>query len=333
MGGTSSAPRAAGEACGSPNDAGVTPAPAPNPLDCFHYGVHHHLDAYEAPGLEDQILRMHGRYDEYLQLRAKRKDAVNRNERSMHRDLMERHVAKVRAMHQRLESVGKLEGETLYDPRDYYTEGDSDVSYEEWQSGELAKLIKRREAAMALDLKRPDLNRTGYELPLYNYLCSPSTGLAAFEGAPTEPGHWGKRRYYYPVTDFSQLESPQDVSDEERMLKKAYEGVQDDPNYMWMTIGGVLGTIIGVSFRHVNTIGTVAVGLSGGYFTDKLQTSFKTAYKIRDLDDYLIAKQVWFLKNRPEVFSSLDSGLREARTVRMGQTLSSKPGLIGNIGT
>ena len=277
----------------------------------YHYGGKHHLDVYASESVDVQEAKVNEEFLVWCH-----DDKIGDAERLKKKALLDEHVARVKKAHRLLEAVAKIEQDGLYYAADAMPS--ADLSFEDWQQEEMLKLIKRRETAMGIDLARPDLNRRSYYPKMWHFM-STTTPKASLEHAAVEPGHYPKRKFYYPVTDFAMLPTPDTVSEEEEMLKQAWRARQCKSTYQWFTTAGTVS--VHADSTHAHTTGSIAVviamvgrsrlnpqivigsGMFVGYMADAQVTAWHAVDKERDYLDFLVAKNVWFAKNRPDVFS------------------------------
>ena len=217
-------------------DPNTSPSPNHAVLGSYHYGAKHHLDVFDTPSLAEQGQLLLKKYEWFVERREKGGVITSAEERGVHLNLMKEHFKKVKEIHARLEKVAAFEGEALYDPAKMLL--NDDLSFEEWQQKELMYLIRRRERAMEIDIQRPDMNRTSYD-SVFGHFSATGNLRTTFEGCPREPGHWGKRKFYYPVTDFSQLKHPAEITDEERLLEKALVDAKSNFQSQFLMVGGM----------------------------------------------------------------------------------------------
>ncbi|KAJ9469613.1 hypothetical protein DIPPA_02146 [Diplonema papillatum] len=279
----------------------------------WHYGTEHHMDVYGPLPLDVKKQAVRDLYAGVCKMREGEaapgdRDIMLKNKRQER--VMKRHFEKVEIIHKMLKDVATREHEALYNPADCVPT--KEISYAEWQHEELLKLIARREKAMEIDAKRPDLNRRSMStgmLPMLNAL-TPREFISA---APTEPGHWPKRAFYYPVTDFSQLSSPKDKPAEQLLLERAVMNQRDEIKFYCTFLFAATGAVVSLlrpRFRPPVVIGTFGCV---GFCLDNAFASFQASHAEQDLDDFNVAKNVWFTKNRPQMYGGLGSGVRASK--------------------
>eukprot|EP00754_Rhynchopus_humris_P038499 Rhum_TRINITY_DN21118_c0_g1::Rhum_TRINITY_DN21118_c0_g1_i1::g.173244::m.173244 len=281
----------------------------------YHYGGKHHLDVYAAESVDGQEAKLNEEFEVWCS-----ENYVGDEEKRRKKELLDQHIIKVKKAHRMLEAVAKIEQDGLYSAADAMPS--ANLSFEDWQQEEMLKLIKRRETAMGHDLARPDLNRRSYYPKMWHFLSTP-TPKASLEHAAVEPGHYPKRKFYYPVTDFAMLPTPDTVSEEEEMLKQAWRTRQCKSTYQWFTTGGSIALGVALLFRtKLNPQIVIGSGMFLGYMADAQVTAWHAVDKERDYLDYIVAKNVWFAKNRPDVFSIGNYGAHEVVPFRETPALS-----------
>eukprot|EP01063_Lacrimia_lanifica_P038420 TRINITY_DN8189_c0_g1_i2.p1 TRINITY_DN8189_c0_g1~~TRINITY_DN8189_c0_g1_i2.p1 ORF type:complete len:333 (+),score=73.15 TRINITY_DN8189_c0_g1_i2:76-1074(+) len=282
-----------------------------------HYGTEHHLDVYGPAALDVRVAQVRREFEEIASTRHAQKMAHQDQEshfvalkNTKQRGIMERHFDIVKVVHARLAKAAAREHEYLYNPHDMVP--DKALSFEEWKQRELMGLIARRDKAIEVDSLRPDVNRRTYAGSWTSAVTS-LTPSQAFESGAVEPTHWPRRPYYYPVTDFSQFDGPSDKCEEETMLENAYYDAKMDAGSAMTVTGGLFGLGISIlkstSARAANPLPLISSMVMIGYMVDLAIADFRATHMRTDLDDFRVAKYCWFVKNRPDLFQRVTTGV------------------------
>eukprot|EP01065_Artemidia_motanka_P027014 TRINITY_DN32256_c0_g1_i1.p1 TRINITY_DN32256_c0_g1~~TRINITY_DN32256_c0_g1_i1.p1 ORF type:complete len:321 (+),score=89.41 TRINITY_DN32256_c0_g1_i1:62-1024(+) len=270
----------------------------------YHYGAQHHLDYYRPMPLGERAAlekaKMVKRREELQQSGS----AEQRVEASLMEDRLDTHCKRVSDIRDRLVLCAEREKEYVYSPDDFGC--DANISFEEWQRLEEEKLVDRRAAQLAVDKSRPEMNMRTAVQGMFTGLAQVLPGQTA--GA-TEPGLWPRRRFYYPVTNFAMLPSIDMKSEEEVELERRCDAARWDMHGGYVMTAAAASFIYALATKHPKPFIPYCTCTTMGVIAE-FGAAIGGAWKeMRDLDDFRVAKVVWFAKNRPEVFEDTNSGL------------------------
>eukprot|EP01064_Diplonema_japonicum_P014586 TRINITY_DN22261_c0_g1_i1.p1 TRINITY_DN22261_c0_g1~~TRINITY_DN22261_c0_g1_i1.p1 ORF type:complete len:326 (+),score=64.10 TRINITY_DN22261_c0_g1_i1:51-1028(+) len=270
----------------------------------WHYGSKHHMDIYQNAKLGDYEKRAKEEFEAHMEWK-KKEGSYRVEDEERQKKILSSHIAKVKQVHSSLQIAATREDEALYHPEDAIP--DTRLTYQEWMDREQLGIVTRRDTAMEIDALRPDLNRRATSSALASLYTSISP-TSWMESAASEPGNWPKRQYYYPVTNFGVLKTHDSMSEEQAMLEKKITDTKWNIGGLWTTTAGVTGLILLGILRNAHPIVTVGTCCSVGFGLDVSHAHLKAGKAERDLDDYNIAKTIWFMKNRPDYFQDYSGG-------------------------
>lgn len=151
-----------------------------------------------------------------------------------------------------------------------------------------------REVLPTLD-PRLENERNAYKLPTPEEL--PYTYLERTGALPLAAERVKARQYYMPTTDFSQFEYD-DASPEEKRLTAQWAA--ELYNFNWAVPMGVFMVGSLVAFPFPNNAVRSVIGMSScviGLWAEWTRLSFTSARARQNLDDYLLTKEIWYIKN------------------------------------